>query len=41
MLRVMMEALGKFPKKMLKRGEFVKVHFDELGNFLQQDGTFI
>jgi serine/threonine-protein kinase PRP4 len=37
MLRVMMDLLGKFPKKMLRKGQFTNVHFDHSFNFLQQD----
>lgn len=33
----MMSHLGKFPKKMLRKGEFTPLHFDGSFNFLQQD----
>jgi serine/threonine-protein kinase PRP4 len=33
MLRSIMECRGKFSNKLLKRGEFTKLHFDEMLNF--------
>ena len=37
MLRLIMDVKGKFPNKMLRRGQFMSNHFDEQLNFLQQE----
>lgn len=36
MLYLQHEVCGATPKKMLKKGEFVSLHFDEQGNFQRQ-----
>ncbi|EGF79289.1 hypothetical protein BATDEDRAFT_12290 [Batrachochytrium dendrobatidis JAM81] len=37
MLRLIMDLKGKFPHKMLRRGQFTCEHFDDSLNFLQQE----
>jgi serine/threonine-protein kinase PRP4 len=37
MLRFMMELKGKFPHKVLKRGQFADQHFDDKLDFVQRD----
>jgi hypothetical protein len=34
MLKLMMELKGKFPNKMLRKGQFANQHFDDDLNFL-------
>ncbi|KAH6580166.1 hypothetical protein BASA61_005287 [Batrachochytrium salamandrivorans] len=41
MLRLIMDLKGKFPPKMLRRGQFTPEHFDENLNFLQQESDKI
>jgi len=33
MLRSIMECRGKFSNKILRKGQFTSLHFDEIGNF--------
>jgi serine/threonine-protein kinase PRP4 len=37
MLKLMMDVKGKFPHKMLRKGQFTNLHFDDNLNFLQVD----
>ncbi|EWC43803.1 hypothetical protein DRE_07312 [Drechslerella stenobrocha 248] len=37
MLKSMMECRGKFSQKMLKKGQFTPMHFDEMLNFLSME----
>lgn len=39
MLKVMMDLLGKFPQRMLRRGQFTHKHFDENLTFMYYENN--